>query len=217
MWERYEEYKEYICIENHPHFCPRKNGDSCRPVFGFYRLKRELHTHIVIPISSLGLLRLFPCSLWVLFLSFLHSSCGVRSLFSSCGCRFPRFPVPVSDCFLAVSAPLGCRFPLFPRFPRSFPSLSWRAVWLCVIAFRPFSSRLPSRYSGRGAWRRLFRWADVCPVAWCCVGWLGVLSFRLAARFSAVRGAGRFSWFFHVEIIGGGVVRGARRICCVGW
>lgn len=27
-------------------------------------------------------------------------------------------------------------------------------------------------------------------------GWLGVLSFRLAARFLSVRGAGRFGWFF---------------------
>ena len=34
-------------------------------------------------------------------------------------------------------------------------------------------------------------------------GWRGAFPFRLAARFSAVCGAGRFGWFFHMELLGG--------------
>ena len=35
------------------------------------------------------------------------------------------------------------------------------------------------------------------------LGWWGVLPFRLTARFLSVRGAGRFGWFFHMELSGG--------------
>lgn len=107
--------------KNHPHFCPRKNGDSCRPVSGFHRLKRELHTRIVIPISPPGLLRLFPCSLRVPLLSFPSGFARSSSFRAPLGRHFSRFPVPISYRFLAVFHPLGCRFPPFPRFPVRFP------------------------------------------------------------------------------------------------
>lgn len=186
--------------KNHPHFCPRKNGDSCRPVLGFYRLKRELHTRIVIPISSPGLLRLFPCSLRVLFLSFSYSSRGVRVLFSSCGYRFDRFPVPVSDCFLAVFSPLGRRFPPFSLFPVRSPPCR-RLLWCCALLLS-VCSRLVSRLVLRAVWRGgcASPAALACPVAWRCVGWRGVLPFRFSSRSLSVRGEGRFGWFFHMEL-----------------
>ena len=47
-------------------------------------------------------------------------------------------------------------------------------------------------------------------MAWVLIPWRGValvggvvLSFRLAVRFLSVRGAGSFSWFFHMELLGG--------------
>lgn len=58
-------------------------------------------------------------------------------------------------------------------------------------------------------------------VPWRGVAWVGggVLPFRLAARFSAVRGAGRFGWFFYMELLGGLFVRSdaeAKRFICGG-
>ena len=190
--------------KNHPHFCPRKNGDSCRPVLGFYRLKRELHTYMFIPISPTGLLRLFPCSLRVLFLSFSYSSRGVRVLFSSCGCRFDRFPVPVSDCFLAVFSPLGRRFPPFSLFPVRSPPCR-RLPWCCALLLS-VCSRLVSRLVLRAVWRG----GCACSVVWGFVPWRGVAwvggascRFCLASRSLSVRGEGRFGWFFHMELSGG--------------
>lgn len=56
----------------------------------------------------------------------------------------------------------------------------------------------------RGAWRLcLFRGVGAHSVAWRCVGWRGVLPFRLAGRSLSVRGEGRFGWFFHMELSGG--------------
>lgn len=100
--------------------------------------------------------------------------------------------------------------PLSPVFAvsRSFPSLSWRAVGLCVVAFRLFpsrSSRLDIQAGGRGG--------DVCFVV-CGLsrgvvlrGWRGVLLFPLGGSFPTVREAGRFGWFFHMELLGGLFVR----------
>ena len=58
-----------------PHFCPRKNGDSCLRISGFYRLKRYLR--------SLSLSYVLP------FLCYPAFSISIRFLF--CGC-FPPCP-----------------------------------------------------------------------------------------------------------------------------
>ena len=73
---------------------------------------------------------------------------------------------------------------------RSFPSLSSLvfvrlslAVGLCVITLRLFPSCLPSRYSMRGG-------GEAMSVPWCGCSFRGV----------ALRGEGRFGWFFHMEL-----------------
>lgn len=207
MWEGYEGYEEYVYIENHPHFCPRKNGDSCRPVSGFHRLKRDLHTCIFIPISPTGLLRLFPCSLRVLFLSFFSLiPCGLCALILL-RVSFSSFsPCPFLTVFSSFPIPPGVALPCFLDFP--FVSLthsvrSWRAVWLCVIAFRLFPSRLSSRYSMRGAGRLCLSRGVGLFHGGVLRGWWDVLSFRLAARFPVGAWGGAFWLVFSYGIIGG--------------
>lgn len=141
MWEGYEEYEEYVYIEkNHPHFCPRKNGDSCRPVLGFYRLKRELHARIVIPLSPPGLLRLFPCSLLVsVFIVFLLASLvsvGFALSSSLAGAVFIVFPCPSLIVFSSFSLTSCAAFPCFCGFPFvSLPVVACR--WAVRCCFPP--------------------------------------------------------------------------------
>lgn len=142
-----------------------------------------------------------------MFLSFSHSSCCVRALFFSCGRRFPRFPVPVSYRLLAVSHPGGRRFSSFLHFPVRFPPC-YRLPWggaLSLFVRSRLVSRLGIRCVGRGGC--VCPVALACSMAWRCVGWRGVLSFRLAVRSLSMRGEGRFGWFFSYGIIGR-VVRG---------
>lgn len=127
----------------------------------------------------------FPAPCGFCFYRFSHSSCAVRVLLSSCGCRFPRFPVPVSYRFLAVSHPGGRRFPSFLHFPVRFPhslrsypfvfARSWRAVWLCVIAYRPVP--VSSSVSIFDAWG-----GEAMFVPWCWCSFRGVALRVLAGR-----------------------------------
>lgn len=144
-----KDMRNIYVYKNLPHFCPRKNGDSCRPVSGFHRLKRDLHSRIVIPISPTGLLRPFPCSLRV---SVSIVSVWIRMLFLSSGFSL----MPFLSFSRARSLLLSRRFrsPLTPLSPvssvsRSFPALPSLAVVRCGVAFRLSPSRLPSRYSMR--------------------------------------------------------------------
>ena len=91
--------------------------------------------------------------------------------------------------------------PLRPVFAvsRSFPSLSWRAVGLCVIAFRLFPSRLACRMAGRLCFSRgvgLSRGVVLCGLA-------GRLAVSLLVSFPVVAWGGAFWLVFSYGIIGG--------------
>lgn len=150
-----KDMRNIYVYKNHPHFCPRKNGDSCRPVSGFHRLKRDLHSRIVIPISPTGLLCPFPCSLRVsVSIVFLLIPWGSHALslfrFPS-GAVFIVFPCPYPHSlrsFLVVFHPIGCRFPPFPRFPVRFPpcrGVSWGGALLLSACSRLVSRLVPGR------------------------------------------------------------------------
>ena len=192
--------------KNLPHFCPRKNGDSCRHVSGFHRLKRELHARMFIYILPPGLLRLFPCSLRVSFLSLSAGSpCGscalplLRFLF---GAVFIVFPCPSLIVFSPFSLPLDAAFPRFICFPFvSRIAVACRgAVRYC---FPPVSVSSPV-----SLFRAVGRGGGACSEGWGIAPWRGVAEMAgcpvvpLGGSFSTVCGTGRFGWFFHVEIIG---------------
>ena len=168
----------------------------------------------------MGLLRLFPCSLRVsVSIVFLLIPCGSHVLplfrFPS-GAVFIVFPCPFLIAFSPFSLPLGTALSRFICFP--FVSLHVVACrWAVCYRFPliPVSSPV-------SLFRAVGRGGGACSVVWGIVPWRGVAGMAgcpvvpLGGSFPTVRGAGRFGWFFHVEIIGR-VVRGARRICCVGW
>lgn len=135
------------------------------------------HSHIApgpsSPVSLLPAGSAFIVSVWVRTL-FLLSGSSRSSFFSfsranllSFSRRFPSPWVPLSS----VSS-----------VSRSFPSLPWRCVGLCVIAFRLFpsrSSRLGIRAVGRGG--------VACSVGcgfvpWRGVAWVGGAFYRFAWR-----------------------------------
>ena len=125
----------------------------------------------------------------------------VRSFFS-CGCRFYRFPVPVSDCFPVVFHSCGCCFVLFSPFPVRFLPWSSLVRGLCVIAFRLFpsrSSRLGIRCGGAGR-ECSFRGVGVCPVARCCGDGGASCRFCLVARFLRCGRRGVLVGFFCMEL-----------------
>lgn len=78
----------------------------------------------------------------------------------------------------------------------------------CALS-RSACSRLVSRLDIRCVWRG----DGVCFVVWglsrgvVLRGFAGRLTVSLGGSFPAVRGAGSFSWFFHMELSGGLFVR----------
>lgn len=227
-----KDMRNIYVYKNHPHFCPRKNGDSCRPVSGFHRLKRDLHARIVIPISPMGLLRLFPCSLRVSFLSFSAGSpCGscalplLRFLF---GAVFIVFPCPFFIAFSPFSLPLDAAFPRFICFP--FVSLPIVACpWAGRYRFPPVPVSSPvSVFELSGGAVLSIPWAGGLPRGVELRGWRGVLSFRWAARFLRCAGRGVLGGFFMWKLSeglfvgrGGFVASGGKRtprgfICSLG-
>ena len=158
----------------------------------------------------------FPAPCGFLFLSFPSGSACFSSPPVPLWCRFYRFPVSVPYCFLVVFSPFGRRFPPFHLFPVRFPHC--RGVpWGCALLLSACSrlvSRLGIRVVGRGG--------VACSVGWGIVPWRGVegmagclAAFCLTARFYGMRG-GEFWVVFSCGNYRR-VVRGARRICCVGW
>lgn len=165
-----------------------------------------------IPISPSGLLRLFPCSLLVLFLSFHHSFRVVRALFFSCGCRFYRFPVSVFSLTPFVSRRFRShRVPLSPvsSVSRSFPLLT---SFVCRL---PVGGALSLSACSRpvalvSLFRAVGRGGGACSVVWGIVPWRGVawmagcfVAFCLAARFLRCAGRGVLGGFFMWKLSGG--------------
>ena len=199
-----KDMRNIYVYKNHPHFCPRKNGDSCRPVSGFHRLKRELHARMFIYISPPSLLRLFPCSLRVpvsiVFLLIPWGSHALPPFWFSSGVVFLVFPCQSPIVFLPFSIPLDAAFTRFHGFP--FVS---RPVVACRGAVRyrfppvPVSSPVSVFELSGGA---------VLPVPWywglsrgmALRGWWDVLSFRWAARFLRCAGLGVLVGFFMWEL-----------------
>lgn len=94
--------------------------------------------------------------------------------------------------------------PLRPVFAvsRSFPSLSWRAVGLFVIAFRLFPSRLPSRLACRMAGRLCFSRGVGLSRGVALCGLAGRLAVSLLVSFPVVAWGGAFWLVFSYGIIG---------------
>lgn len=142
----------------------------------------------------------FPAPCGFLFLSFSYSFRGVRTLFLFSGSPL----MPFLSFSRVRSLLLSRRFrshrvPLYPvpSVPRSFPSLLSLVVGRCVIAFRLFPSRLPSRYSVPWGGEAVpVPWAGGLPRGVELRGWRGVLSFRWAARFLRYAGRGVLVGFF---------------------
>lgn len=123
-------------------------------------------------------------------------------LLSSCGCRFPRFPVSVSDCFLAVFALLGCRFAPFATFPVRFPPC--RGVPRgCALSLFACSRLVP-----RLVLRAVVRGNGACLMVWVFVPWRGVagmagcLAVSLGVSFPVGALGGAFWLVFSYGIIG---------------
>lgn len=120
------------------------------------------------------------------------------------------FPCPFHIVFPSFPIPVGAALPRPSRFPpcRGVP-------WGCALSLFACSrlvSRFGIRCGGRGGCVRLgvagaFPWGGV---AW--VGGCSIVSF--GGSFYTVREAGRFGWFFHVEIIGGLFVGGGKACLC---
>ena len=147
-----KDMRNIYVYKNHPHFCPRKNGDSCRPVSGFHRLKRDLHSRIVIPISPTSLLRPFPCSLRVsvsiVFLLIPWGSHAFPPLWFLSDAVFIVFPCPSLIVFSSFSIPLGAAFPRFICFPFvSRIAVARRGAMRCRFPPVPVSSPVSSLVS----------------------------------------------------------------------
>lgn len=140
-----KDMRNIYVYKNLPHFCPRKNGDSCRHVSGFHRLKRELHARMFIYILPPSLLRLFPCSLRVsVSIVFLLIPGGSHALplfrFPS-GAVFIVFPCPFLIAFSPFSLPFDAAFPRFICFPFvSRIAVACRGAMRCRFPPVPVSS-----------------------------------------------------------------------------
>lgn len=156
----------------------------------------------------------FPAPCGFCFYRFLTHPVGFVCSYPLAGVVFLVFPRPYPIGFSLFSPP-----PLTPLRPvfavsRSFLSLASlvsvrlrsfvarRWAVRCRVPPVPVSSPV-SIFDVCGGETVSVSWSGDYPVAWCCGDGGVVLSFRLAARFLSVRGAGSFSWFFHMELLGG--------------
>ena len=190
------------------------------PAIGFSSVKTGItcsysHSHIASgPFSPVSLL---PAG--SVFIVFLTHLVGFACSYPLVGAVFLVFPCPSLIVFSPFSLSSGAALPRLPRFP--FVSLP---VVACRVAVRYRFSPVPvlSPVSSCVPWC-----GETVLVSWCgcsfrgvaLLGWRGVLPFRLASRSLSVRWAGRFGWFFHMELLGGLFVRSdaeAKRFICGG-
>lgn len=174
------------------------------PYIGFSSVKTGItcpHVHLYIasePSSPVSLLPAGSC-----FYRFRLDPHAFPPLWFLFDAVFIVFPCPSLIVFSSFSIPFGAALSRFLGFP--FVSLT---VVACRGAVRycfppvPVSSPVSVFELSGGA---------VLPVPWAgglfrgvaLRGWRGVLPLFVWRLVSTVCGAGRFGWFFHVEIIGG--------------
>lgn len=161
------------------------------------------HSHIANGPSSP--VSLFPAgSVFIVFLT--HPVWFARSS-PLAGAVFLVFPCPYPIGFSLFSLPSNAASSCFCGFLFvSLPVVACRWAVRCRVPPVPVSSPV-SIFDVCGGETVSVSWSGDYPVAWCCGDGGVVLSFRLAARFLSVRGAGSFSWFFHMELLGGLFVR----------